>query len=145
MYKRILLAYDGSEAGQKALLDCKDIAHLTHSELFLVAVRPPPAAFIGGESGIYDPAVEKEEEQQYKAILEDGLRRLSESGHAVRGELLDGDAVVEITAYAQKIEADLIVVGHKHRKGWAARWWSGSVSKTLIEHSPCSVLVVITY
>ncbi len=25
MYKRILLAYDGSESGQKALLDCKDL------------------------------------------------------------------------------------------------------------------------
>ena len=144
MYKRILLAYDGSEAGQKALLDCKDIAHLTQSELLLVAVRPPPAAFIGGESGIYDPAIEKEEEQRYKEILEDGLRRLAESGQKVRGELLAGDAVAEITAYARKNESDLIVVGHKHLKGWAARWWSGSVSKSLIEHSPCSVLVVIT-
>ena len=28
--------------------------------------------------------------------------------------------------------------------GWAKRWWSGSVSKSLIEHSPCNVLVVIT-
>src|ERR1700693_6528479 len=92
MYKRILLSYDGSESGQKALLDCKDIAHLTHTELLLVAVRPPPAAFIGGESGIYDPAVEKEEEEQYKAILEDGLRRLSESGQPARGELVGGDA-----------------------------------------------------
>jgi len=26
MYKRIVLAYDGSEAGQKALLDCSEIA-----------------------------------------------------------------------------------------------------------------------
>ena len=25
MYKRILLAYDGSESGQKALLDCHDV------------------------------------------------------------------------------------------------------------------------
>ena len=24
MYKRILMAYDGSEAGQNALLECKD-------------------------------------------------------------------------------------------------------------------------
>lgn len=144
MYKRILLAYDGSESGQKALLDCRDIANLGQSELSLVAVRPPPAVFIGGESGIYDPKLDEEEEQRYKAILEDGLRRLSELGAAVRGEIVVGDAVAEITTHAKSIGADLIVVGHKHLDSWAARWWRGSVSKTLIEHAPCSVLVVIT-
>jgi nucleotide-binding universal stress UspA family protein len=39
--------------------------------------------------------------------------------------------------------ADLIVVGHKHLNSWAARWWRGSISGALIEHAPCSVLVVI--
>ena len=40
MYKRVLLAYDGSESGQKALLNCRDIAQWSHSELFLVAIMP---------------------------------------------------------------------------------------------------------
>jgi nucleotide-binding universal stress UspA family protein len=144
MYKRILLAYDGSEAGQKALLDARDMGGWGNPELHLVAVMPPPAAFIGGEGGIYDPEREKEEEQRYKAILEDGLRRLSESGHAVRGQVLVGDAVDEIAHHAKDIGADLIVVGHKHLDSWAARWWRGSLSKSLIENAPCSVLVVIT-
>ena len=39
MYKRILLAYDGTEAGQKALLDCRETAQLQGSERFLVAVE----------------------------------------------------------------------------------------------------------
>ena len=144
MYKRILLAYDGSEAGQKALLDARDMGGWGNPELHLVAVMPPPAAFIGGEGGIYDPEREKEEEQRYKAILEDGLRRLSESGNAVRGQVLVGDAVDEIAHHAKDIGADLIVVGHKHLDSWAARWWRGSLSKSLIENAPCSVLVVIT-
>jgi nucleotide-binding universal stress UspA family protein len=144
MYKRILLAYDGSEPGQKALLDARDMGTWGNPELHLVAVMPPPAAFIGGEGGIYDPEREKEEELRYKGILEDGLRRLSESGHAVRGQVLVGDAVDEIARHAKEIGADLIVVGHKHLDSWAARWWRGSLSKTLIENSPCSVLVVIT-
>jgi hypothetical protein len=88
MYKRILLAYDGSGPGQKALLDARDIAQWGNPELHLVAVMPPPAAFIGGEGGIYDPEREKEEELRYKGILEEGLRKLSESGHAVRGQVL---------------------------------------------------------
>ncbi|HEX4331292.1 MAG TPA: universal stress protein [Usitatibacter sp.] len=144
MYKRILLAYDGSETGQRALLDCRDMANWSKSELYLVAVMAPPAAFIGGEGGIYDVEREKEEEQAFRDILDDGLRRLAETGTVPRGEVLVGDAVDEIAAYARKVEASLIVVGHKHLEGWARRWWRGSISKTLIEHSPCSVLVVIT-
>jgi len=144
MYKRILLAYDGSEPGQLALLDARDMANWGQPELHLVAVMPPPAAFIGGEGGIYDPEREKEEELRYKGILEDGLRRLTESGSAARGQVLVGDAVDEIVRHARAIGADLIVVGHKHLDSWAARWWRGSLSKSLIEHAPCSVLVVIT-
>ena len=145
MFKRILLAYDGSEPGQKALLDAREMALWGRPELHLVAVMPPPAAFIGGEGGIYDPEREKEEEQRYKAILEEGLRKLSESGQAVRGQVLVGDAVDEIARHAKQIGADLIVVGHKHLDSWAARWWRGSLSKSLIENAPCSVLVVITH
>ena len=41
MYKRILLAYDGSESGQKALLDCHEIAQWSQAELTLIAVIGP--------------------------------------------------------------------------------------------------------
>src|SRR5512138_2356020 len=141
MYKRILLAYDGSEAGQKALLDCNEIAQLSRAELHLIAVMPPPAALIGGEGFVYDVQREDEERKRYEDILGEGLRRLSDAGHTARGQVVVGDAVDEITRYAREIDADLIVVGHKHLDSWAARWWRGSVSKTLIELSPCSVLV----
>lgn len=144
MYKRILLAYDASESGQKALLGCKDIAQWSQAELFLIAVMPSPAVYIAVDGGFYDSGRDEEDKQRFKAILEDGLGRLKQLGHAARGELLIGDAVQEITEYAKKIDADLIVVGHKHLKGWAARWWRGSTSASLIEASPCNVLVVIT-
>ena len=145
MYKRILLAYDGSESGQKALLDCRDIAQWSHAELFLVAVMPPPTTLIAVEAGGDDKAAEDQMRAQYRAILKDGIHRLSESGHKARGELLMGDSVHEITQYARKVDADLIVVGHKHLDGWAARWWRGATSPALIEHAHCSVLVVITH
>ncbi len=144
MYKKILLAYDGSQTGQKALLDCREIAQWSQAELFLVAVMPSPAAFIGAEGGIYDAATEERDRQQFQSILDEGLARLAECGHAAKGEVLVGDAVDEIAGCAARTGADLIVVGHRHLDGWAARWWRGSVSKALIEHSPCSVLVVIT-
>ena len=72
MYKRILLAYDGSQTGQKALLDCSDIAQWNQSELFLVAVMPSPATFIGAEGGVYDAGSEERDREQYQGILDEG-------------------------------------------------------------------------
>ena len=144
MYKKILLAYDGSETGQDALLRSREMAEWAKAEIALVAVMPPPAAFIGGEGGVYDVGLEEEERKEFQSILDDGVRRLVEGGHKVSGELLVGEAVIEIADYARKIGADLIVLGHRHLEGWAKRWWRGSTAKALIEHAPCSVLVVIT-
>jgi nucleotide-binding universal stress UspA family protein len=144
MYKRILLAYDGSDAGQRALLDCQDLAQWSGSELSLIAVMPSAMSFVGLEGGVYDIELEEREKKKYRAVLDEGLRRLSDAGYTARGELVAGEAIDEITRYARKMEADLVVVGHKHLDSWAARWWRGSISGALIEHAPCSVLVVIT-
>jgi nucleotide-binding universal stress UspA family protein len=145
MYKKILLAYDGSDAGQKALLDGKEVAMWSQSELHLVAVMPSAMSFVGLEGGVYDVELEEREKKKYRGVLEDGLRRMAEAGWQARGEVVTGEAIDEITKYARKIGADLIVVGHKHLNSWAARWWRGSISGALIEHAPCSVLVVITH
>jgi nucleotide-binding universal stress UspA family protein len=144
MYKRILLAYDGSQSGQKALLECREVAGLSNAELFLIAVSPPAAALIGGEGYVYDARAEEEERTAFQRVLDDGIAQLKQEGRAVQGEVMVGQPVDEITEYAKRIKADLIVVGHRHLDSWAARWWRGSVSKALIENAPCSVLVAIT-
>lgn len=144
MYQRILLAYDGSVTGQQALLDCQEIAQWNHSELTLIAVMPLPLTSIGPEGGVYSMTLHDSEKQRYQTILDTGVRKLADAGLSARGELVTGDAVTEIVRCARAIDANLIVVGHKHLDGWAARWWRGSVSKSLIEHASCHVLVVIT-
>lgn len=144
MYKRIVLGYDGSESGQQALLGSREIAQWSQAELVLVAVMPFPVAALVPEGGIYDETMAKEELGRYQTILDVGVKRLTEAGLSARGEVVKGDPVQELARAAERLQADLIVVGHRHREGWAARWWRGSVSKSLIEHAPCSVLVVIT-
>ena len=84
-------------------------------------------------------------EPSQPAILDAGLRKLNDAGLMARGEVVMGDAVSKITRCASSIQADLIVVGHKHLSGWAARWWRGSVTKALIRQAPCSERIVISY
>lgn len=52
-----------------------------------------------------------------------------------------GDPVERIVATAEEIEADLIVVGTRDR-GAVERFFSGSVSRDVVDKAPCSVLVV---
>jgi nucleotide-binding universal stress UspA family protein len=143
MYKTIVLAYDGSSAGQQALLDSKDLAQWSQAVLWLVAVMPYNINVVTIEGSFPIPELDQKNKAEFQKILADGLHRLEQAGYAATGELLAGDAVQELTRFARKVNADLIVVGHKHVEGWA-RWWSGSISGALVEHSPCSVFCVVT-
>ena len=144
MYKRILLAYDGSAPGQKALLDCGEIGQWTKASLHLIAVMPNTVTPIVADGWAYGAETEPAERAQFQAVLDTGIGRLRDAGLSVGGEVVVGSSVDEIVKCAERIGADLIVVGHRHLDSLAARWWRGSVSKSLIEHAPCSVLVVIT-
>ncbi|MBI3156147.1 MAG: universal stress protein [Burkholderiales bacterium] len=133
-----------SEAGQKALLGSVDMAQYSDAEIALVAVMPPSVPMIAVDGAVYDAEHDVQLKRDYAAILADGLKRLAEAGRPARGEILFGNAVEQIAGYAKKMNAELIVLGHKHLDSWAARWWRGSTSPALIEHAPCSVLVMIT-
>ena len=93
---------------------------------------------------MYDPEQERLDKERYQQVLDVGVRKLAESGLVASGEVVTGDPVNEINDCARRIGANLIVVGHKHLDGWAARWWRGSVSRSLIDGAPCSVLIVTT-
>ena len=143
MYKKIVLAYNGSVAGQKALLASRDLAAWGQAELYLVAVMPLNLNTVVAEGIVYSAQEEQQQTQAYERVLQEGLEKLDQLVFKAKGELLSGDAIQEICACAKRIDADLIVVGHQRRTGWLERWWSGSISKSLVEEAPCSVLVAI--
>ena len=146
MYKTIVLAYDGSEAGQRALLDCQEIGQWSQASLHLVAVMVPPMAMVAVDAWAYSPTLESEDKAPHQAVLDGGLQRLRAAGLQAQGEVVVGSAVDEIVRVAEAVRADLIVLGHQHLATWAARWWRGtSISQSLIELAPCSVLIVITH
>jgi nucleotide-binding universal stress UspA family protein len=146
MYKIIVLAYDGSEEGQRALLDCQEIGQWSQARLHLVAVMTPPIAMVAVDAWVLNPALDDAEKQRYQSVLDGGLQRLRDAGLQAEGRVVMGNAVDEIVRVAQDVQASLIVLGHKHLDSWTERWWRGSsVSQSLIEHAPCSVLIVITH
>lgn len=143
MYKHIILAYDGSASGQKALLEIRELAHWGQPKLTLVAVVPTPMDVGSMEMGYYAANNSAAVEQQLTTQLNEGVATLKAMGFAVNGEVLKGEVIKELTDYAEQVHADLLVVGHKHEKNLLRRWWSGSTAKSLVEDSPCNVLIVV--
>ena len=144
MYQNIILAYDGSLESQQALLNCKEISQWQHAKIHLLSVVPYETISMGHETSFPTETDNKIEEERRLKILNEGVEQLKTAGIEAAGELLKGDAVDKIVEYSHTIGADLIMLGHKHRDNWLERWWAGSIPKALIEHSRCSVLVVIT-
>ncbi|MEO8936364.1 MAG: universal stress protein [Burkholderiaceae bacterium] len=142
MFKRILLAYDGSETGRRALLECGEVANLMKADIKLLAVTPSMPPVYVGEGFIPSDALDAEKER-YREILEDGIHQLELQGFTCQGQLSFGEPVDEIARVAREWGADLIVMGHRRAGSWAERWWRGSVSKSLVEIAPCSVLIAV--
>ncbi len=141
VYRRILMAYDGSQSGREALEQGAAIAQQNAATIDLLAVVHLPSAFGFIEAGYPDELVE-EELQRVDGILDEGVSRLKERGLAVAGHRRSGEPVIEISRLATELKADLVVVGHR-RRGRLARWWNTSLGVSLLDELDCSLLVAM--
>src|SRR5678815_4978803 len=94
MYKKVLLAYDGSIEGRHALREGAKLAQLCRSEVFLLAVVEV-SSIMTPEAGRTIP-IELQTEV-YKAILAEGCDRLRALGFTPNARLEVGDAAVSYT------------------------------------------------
>src|SRR5215212_1671913 len=141
---RILLATDGSAGAEFAARTAIRLADATGCELHLVYVERLP----GGTANVPISARHIEGELQERAERE-GLGRLLDldgrlrtAGVVVAGAHLGmGEVAKEVGALAEELEVDLIVVGSRSRSA-IARAVMGSVSRSVVRHAPCPVVVV---
>jgi nucleotide-binding universal stress UspA family protein len=142
MGKRIVVAYDGTREGRTGLFEFTKVLPEKDAEIHLLAViRLPTGAFLA--EGYVPEAVIDEEKQRYQEIVHEGTTLLTDRGYRVTGHLEFGDPTEEIVRLATELPADLIVVGHRRQASLASRWWRSSVGATLLEQSPCSILVAV--
>jgi nucleotide-binding universal stress UspA family protein len=121
--KRILIATDGSPAAAGAIDAGLDLAAEHAAEVVVVHVVPPGSHAADG------------------GMLLEVEERARERGVACTPELVVGEAAGEIVAYADRMGADLIVVGSRGRSGIASALL-GSVSKAVLDMAGRPVLIV---
>jgi len=138
MYRRILLAYDGSVEGRTALREGALLARQCNAEVFLLSVLVDPGALLLPEAALAGASVQAEED--FLEILNEGVARLRKLGFDPTAKLVRGQPAEEIGSYARQIGADLIVVGHRRQSAFD-RWWSGPKGAYLMDYTDCSLLV----
>lgn len=146
MYKKILVATDGSQLSLKAAMQGMDLSKTFNAQLKIVFVIDQRVFFFPHEIEGLAP------ENPYFSILED-LRKNAQSvmdlllkesenrGIRFESAIREGAVVDVILDTAREMNADLLVVG-AHGETGAERGLPGSTAQALTNSSPCSLLIV---
>jgi len=138
MYQNILLCYDGSAEGRRALRQGAEVAMCMKSHAYLLAISRNLLSTSVPEG--VTPELVHAEQAAANQLLSEGVQWLRDHGLNADGQLVYGKPMVHIPEVAKRINADLIVIGHRYRKP-LARWWSEDEEATLLNLVNCSILV----
>lgn len=149
IYKKIMIATDGSENASNAALSGIEIAKMAGAKLYALNVMPmiPHASYFGVP--IEPPKkVSKDEKSLHEHFEKDGTKALdavkemgSQAGVEVETVLADGHPGSEIINFAENNDIDLIVMGTLGRTG-LDRVILGSVATDVVRHASTRVMVV---
>ena len=136
MFETVLVAADDSVTASRALATAVDLVKSLGGKLHVMTAYHPEAPRAGEHrhlAEVTDPA---------DLLLEKLRESVRKAGVEAEYHPASGDAAEAIVRVADRIGADLIVVGNKGMKG--VRRVLGSVPNSVAHSANCSVLIVDT-
>jgi nucleotide-binding universal stress UspA family protein len=146
MYKRILIATDGSELSNKAIEHGLTIADLTGAEVVALKVVPRyPQTYFEGGVALSAEEVAKVEKQWNDEAME-AVNAVKSAGQLknvkVKAATVKSDLIAEaLISAAKRHKCDLIVMASHGRRG-LKRLLLGSETQQVLTHSHIPVLVL---
>jgi len=144
--KKMLVAYDGSDASKKAIemvLKCAN----KEDEVTLLTVVPAELSESSFTKMLL-PTIDLSAYVKSGSFKEKAKESLSKTAKQIESEVSkvnivaeDGDPADEILITAKKYESDIIIVGYKGY-GKEGRFLLGSVTDKVVRHASVSVMVV---
>ena len=141
----ILVSLDISESTDKVVDAAKQLAEAMSAKLYLMHVAEPEPDFIGygvGPQTVRDSV--SEEFHKEHALIQELAESLRQKSLDVKGLLIQGSTVEAILKQADKLKAQMIVMG-SHGRGAIYKMLVGSVSEGVLHGAKCPVLVVPTH
>lgn len=138
MYRKILVAHDGSPGAFVALTAALDLAAKLAAEIHMISVTELPAF-----PGTMDEVIEEQDEgrRRLQPVIDRAKQLAALKGLTLETHLLPGHPVKVITDFVRDRGFDLLVVGFM---GHSALYNSliGSTTDRLVDHAASAVLVV---
>ncbi len=141
LFKRILVATDGSESAEKAASHAINIAKIAGAELYALYVISTKYSVTTRSVKGWTDEFEEGLAKRGRAAICNVEQLGKEAGLKVKPIILKGIPAEQILNYAEKNDIDLIVMGTKGLKG-IEKFLMGSVAENVIRHSKVPVLIV---
>ena len=138
MYRKILVANDGSEGAAKALATAIGLARRLKAPLHMVSVEEMPRF-----PATVDEVVEEKQEanRRFDRVIERARRQAKAARVKLESHVVVGHAVPSIVELIEREGCDLLVIGFMGHSALYNRLIGGTTDR-LVELAPCNVLVV---
>lgn len=150
MFKRILVAVDGSVTALDALDKAIELQKLTRqqeaeAEIYLLCVYKHHSLFEASLSMVRPDQMQIPDQaltEYARGVVDQAKKHALKKGITCRGFVKGGRPSKTIVAFAQSKDIDLIVMGSKGTHTDVDGMFLGSVSQRVAAHAKCPVMIV---
>jgi len=139
MFRKILVAHDGSEGAKKALREAIILAKSFSAELHSVSIKERPSHYAETVGEVMEQ--QEDANKFFTKVTAEATAQAREQEIDLKCTVLAGHEVETIIRFAREGQFDLLVVGFMGHSRAFGRIWGGT-SQNLTKTAPCSVLVV---
>ncbi|MGI6678680.1 MAG: universal stress protein [Dehalobacterium sp.] len=140
MFKKIMVAIDGSEHSLKAIDASIEIAKKSNGKVEVIHVIPVVKQYVRDYARV-TPTLEKSLEEEANKIMKETTEKFNNTGIEHNISIKKGDAADVIICEAEEKVIELIVMGSRGL-GAISKFVLGSVSSKVLSHAHCSVLII---
>lgn len=147
MFRKMVVALDGSDLSKKALEAAVQLAAEQNSELHLlhvvkeVVIPPYVVGEIAYATRDYNTELNEVLRNEGQELLKEAMEKAEGAKLVSRTILITGDPATEIVNYARDNAMQLVVMGSRGL-GTLKEMMLGSVSHKVAQLAPCPVLII---
>jgi nucleotide-binding universal stress UspA family protein len=138
----LLMYYDGSPESRSALLRVTQLGYALTATVHVLSVVDIGSA-VGSSLGYLSDVACLQIEGTAKQTLDEALDHLRESGTVARGYVAAGNVVDSMARYAEILNADLLVLGHRNRRGLGSWWGHPSKHAELVKRAAGRAVITV--
>ncbi|MDD3471607.1 MAG: universal stress protein [Syntrophaceae bacterium] len=138
MYKRLLVAFDGSEGSRKALKKAVGLARCFDAELHSISVEVDLPQYVATVGEFAE--VKAQKDAYFEQLNKEAIELAQNHGVRLIPHVVSGHAVDCIVNFCKEGTFDLLITGFTGHSRIYERIWGG-ISRNLARFSPCSVLI----